>query len=518
MNQQEWKDTVVVMREKQNFISKKPLRFWMLVFGAMLLPVLALPGWAKDVDLKNVEFAANGEQTDIILHTGSIVPVEKILVSDSKMILDIDQINAEETIHTNFAGAPNISHVIMQPLNEHKIRLIIRGEDLGTPNVAFSTRNGIFNAGNASGLDQASKNDLLPDEESQANTLAPLSNTADPIANNRLAELSRYEPISQKPAETAARPINKAASQKTPTEGLSIGNFSLLEPLATGKIETWIPYGLLGLVTLGLGLFIRHKILQFKRQDIQLEDLLEEQAQGKRVSFRDMADAYRNKHDVQQATTSNRKHNTEDVIGLRSLKQLEPEFAPIEEESAPMPEAKPQPSSKKLETILSAIQAAQAPKRPVSTAAPKKQAVNQYLKSQTPATPQKQTAAPIPSPDLQRELRRAQEVQAAVQNQILGQAPVIPANKGLQAKSINRAPAALKKNAPISKPVGSRNPAGNRPATAPGGQGPLPGNPEVLNFLRNVADLMEKDGKGEIAKSIHKNLNTSHLGGVNLSS
>jgi hypothetical protein len=280
--------------------------------------------------------------------------------------------------------------------------------------------------------------------------------------------------------------------------------------------ETYIPYGLLGLLLLGIFGFIGYRVFKLKQAETPLEDWVPNEEEpvptGKRGNFREMAAEYRNKREQQKAASSKKAHSDE-VIGLRSLKQMDIVDEPVAKTAKPAqrPESKQEAdSTKTLENLLAALQANQlhkaAPKAAAAPPAPK-QAVNQYLKAQPQNKPANKSATARDleyQETLQRELRRAQDIQSQVKKQIQTKQPSLQQRKPnpvLNNAPVNRAPAA-KKSAPVSRP--------NVPLS--NGQGPLPGNPEVLNFLRNVADLMEKDGKTDIAKSIHKNLNTQNLG------
>lgn len=548
-------------------LATHPRRVWLLAMGLALTPLFSASGWADTYNLQSVDFATTGDQTNIILHTGSIVPVQKVLVSDSKLILDIDQVNTDDTVHTNFAGASNISHVIMQPLSEHKIRMIIRGEGLGAPSVAF------YNAGNGSysnvnpdfdgsklatqtnaALHKLQDADTKPatfqgfgDTNSQASSAAekPVVDTTKPKEEEPIAFGGLVAPTG-KSATTATMPAptGKAtlkpeampeASSETrpiplqPGDGAAGANDflnQLFKQLAGGKLNGMLGLGLLGLALMGGG-FTCYKLIQLKQGAPDLEDLIDEQAHGKRVSFRDMANAYRNKHDAVERPpvpkANNRKTNAEDVIGLRSLNQVdEPMDAgafipPVQPASPPSSKA----TASSLEQMIAAIQAANAQHKPVNTPAPKKQAVNQYLQNQQATKPQPK-ARQATDEMMLREQKRAQAAQQELLQKAQQQRAGVPLSK-LPGTPVNRAAAAQKQvKTPNFQSVPSANavntkarPAATKPnptATAGSGQGPLPGNPEVLNFLRNVADLMEKDGKGDIAKSIHKNLNPKNVG------
>lgn len=546
-----------VTREFKTILpARQPRRFWLLAMGIALTPLFALPSWAENYNLESVDFASTGSQMSIILHTGSIVPVQKVMVSDSKMILDIDQVNTEETVHTNFSGASNISHVIMQPLNEHKIRMIVRGENLGAPSVAFyNATNGSYNNvnpdynGNRLGQDINAGLHQLQEAGTQPATwqgdwnkpqkAASSAQSDDPIAFGGISEPSNIKAgntanKSADPADNAPLPL------QVPENGPTGSNF--FEQLAGGRLTTFIPYGLLGALFLGMAGFICYKVMRLKQGAPDFEDLLEEQAHGKKIGFREMANAYREKHDgtradiTAQPRGTQRKSNSEDVIGLRSLHLEEDNLYAGQASVDPRPATKPSPKqSATLEQMIAAMQTASNPKAPVKTPPPKKQAVNQYLQQTQAQKPQpKAQSRPVMDETMIREQKRVQALQQELQQQARQQMqagsagnmpkpgkvtpPAAPVNRASAAQktvktpNFQSVPSGNAVNAKPRKPQPAMNPAAN--AKLASQQGPLPGNPEVLNFLRNVADLMEKDGKNEIAKSIHKNLNPKNLGAV----
>lgn len=505
-----WK-VVVVMRENSLItpIIKKPKRLWLLALGIAITPLLMAKGWADTYNLESVDFTATSEKTDVILHTGSIVPVDKVLVSDNKLVLDIDQINTDDTVQTNFASAPNISTVIMQPLSEHKMRMIIRGEHLAPPSVAFygngayARTNPEFD-GNQLATETGAALKTIQNDGTQPATYDGTTGSENAAVDNAplpAEDAAIPAPTSQRPvaAKTDNAPLALPALESGIT---SHGKTDFFEKWAGGNGK-YIPLGLLALLLLGGAAFTVRKLSGKGYADIELEDLIDEQAHGKKVSFRDMAKAYRNKHDQPPLAASPKgKKHADDLIGLRSLNPLDL----ADEAPAPVQPRPAQPQAQNLEQLLSAMQA-KMPKTPAVTPPPKKQAINQYLKTASkPKSKSRKAADEL----MYQEMKRAQDQQLQVQETLAkAPKPAIPAPPAPGANPVNRAMAARKQNA--SLPV---NPATGRPVQPPAAQqgGPLPGNPEVLNFLRNVADLMEKDGKNDIAKSIHKNLNANNLG------
>lgn len=482
---------------------------------ALCLPLLMAPAWAADsFRLDSVDFISVDGRTHIIMHTGSILPYQKVLVSGSKLVLDIDRVDADESVRTNFSGAANVSHVILKPLDAHRVRLIIRGENLGAPVVAFNspvahdvglspalpeeTRAGLDRlqeegmqdaALTAEDADMAS---AVPDEQ-------PLMAEDEPVFTPE-ESLPPAPAASAPPARSAPAPIVDLGAGSEAGGGNSVSRF--FEAAAEGKFNPWIPCGLLVLLLAGAGAFIRRKLMSLQADVPQLEDLMAEQAGGRKVGFREMANAYRQQDDVRKTLAGKprpalnvgkqapatrpqgRQAGREELIGLRSLNKA----------SAPRGQAARQAAY--LESLLAS---ASEPPKPVQAPAPKKQVVNQYLKNQAPpARPKAPKAPPAADARMAQDMKRLQEVQQAVQ-QTVARRPK-PGVSSPQSP-INRAPAAAKFG-PASSPRASRS-AAQAGADLPAGQ-----NQEVLNFLRNVAELMEKDGRPEVARNIQRNLNS----------
>ncbi len=471
---------------------------------ALCLPLLVAPAWAADsFRLDSVDFISTGGRTNIIMHTGSILPYKKVLVSDSKLVLDIEQVEADESVRTNFSGAANVSHVILKPLDAHRVRLIVRGENLGTPVVAFNSPVA-HDVGLEPTLPEETQAGLAQMQESgmQDAALTPADQGLEAPAADDQPLIAEDEPIfshdeplpaapaaSAAPAKSAPTPIVDLGAGSEAGGGNSVSRF--FDSVTEGKWNQWVPFGLLVLLLAGAGAFIRRKLSSLQADVPQLEDLMAEQAHGRKVGFREMANAYRQQDDVRktlaakpraafnmgkQAPVSRpqgRQAGRDELIGLRSLNKAS---------------GSPGQAARQAAYLESLLASASEPPKPAHTPAPKKQVVNQYLKNQAPT---QKTGAPKARPAMAQEMKRMQDVQQVAQKR---PKPGISSPQN----PINRAPAAGK-TAPASNPRAALNPAADLPA----GQ-----NQEVLNFLRNVAELMEKDGRPEVARNIQRNLNS----------
>lgn len=487
---------------------------------ALCLPLLAVPAWARDTfRLDSVDFISTNGRTHIIMHTGSMLPVQKVMVSDSKLVLDIDRVDADESVRTNFSGAGNVSHVILKPLNEHKIRMIIRGENLGAPVVAFNSPV----AHDVGHLPAASLPEDLPAGDLQAETDAALQalqeegmQNAALTAGDHGAEtgaaadsallMAEEDPLVSEgeilldpaAATPEAQPdpgpiFSLGAEAADLAGGNSVSRF--FDAAAGGKFNQYIPYGLLALLLAGSGLFLKHKIASLRNNEPSLEDLMTEQAGGRKVGFREMANAYRQQDDVrksahpgQRGVLAQNKSNLatrpagrkpDELIGLRSLNKA----------------TQAEPGSRQAQYLESLLASASAPPPPVKAPAPKKQAVNQYLKAQGQPPVRKPKSRQAADERMAEEMKRAQDIQQTLAARKPAPKPGVSSPRN----PINRAPVA--KSALASKPGGTA--AALSGADLPAGQ-----NQEVLDFLRNVADLMAKDGRPEVARNIQRNLNT----------
>lgn len=532
---------------------------------ALSVPMLTAAAWAQNFPLSNIDFLTHDGKTAIILHTGSIVPVNHVHADANKLILDISQVDAAPTVHTNFSGAHNISHVIMQPMGKNSVRMIVRGERLGVPSIAFAGGPGGASV-SASASAEAARHQRLAEETAlslhqiqednirpavlEENGMMPplpdesgiqstsMTTATEAIDSANAADLAidttttppstSTESIEPLPTPTALETDELAPVSLTP-EADPAASQSALDRLADrfandNTVTSYLPYGLLALLLIGAAGFIWNKLRRLGQQETSLEDLLEAQAQGKRVGFREMATAYRNKHEKGSDVfekPGERKAKASDMIGLGALK------APTMPAPTPSvgrkPKATPpaQPAAPLDDLMATLLQKSQPTATPTaSRPAPKKQALHQYQQNAGAIRPAKKPATTMPRPKASaqpplpsmtsgqpalspgREIKQA-EWQREEITQAIKRAPKAAA-------PANRAPAAARKQGLASSPLAAKRNSAAAPGVKP--NGPLPGNPEVLNFLRNVAELMEKDGKPEIARNIHRNLNERQLG------
>lgn len=466
--------------------------------------------------LDRIDFLSRRGGTDITLHTAGVVPVKEVLVSTSKVILEVDKVSAARTIKTNFSGAVNVSHVVIQPLSGEKVRLIIRGQGLGEPNVLFEKPVAETYLDNirtmADSVDEDLNINTAPDSGVPADDEAWLSESEQAMADLEEQSINHavYRPDKGTnpdelvlPAVDIGEPLpvtgegdlsGETGAALLPDAGADIGGaLAFFGPAADWlKRVNWpetLKYLLLASLLSGLAVFIRKRIQDFRSANTDFQDLLDEQAHGRRIGFREMASAYRRDRGAQASVAKKPGKTAGSLIGLSAL--MADDTATEESPVRPQPELPRAVNQSRRSQVKQGRQSQQAvrnatppptPSAPARKPAPR-QAISQYKKQQeAPAKPATVRKRKVGDDMLRQELARAQEIQQRAEQ---------------------RRPASRPQ--PLNP---QKRPASNPKANANNGS-PLPENPNVLDFLRNVADLMEQDGEATLAKSIQRNLNPS---------
>ncbi len=470
------------------------LRLWLLTAGLLSLQLAIQPvSFALETSdvtrMTRIDFDASAGTTELTVFADNMVPFHKSLFSDDKLIIDFDHVASNQQIETHFNNAENISHVVVQPLSEDRIRLIIRGEHLAPANITFHDN---------------------PREEQ-----APVKSAFENGVSSGNSDVTPSVHQAPKPVneDSLNSPLSSPMRADIPNRKLKHHDASLEDLAALGgkfDLMAIAQYGLLGGLFIFLTLFIRHKITEITRQQQQIEDdeYLEESQPaeeetvearpGKRGGFAALAQAYRqNKGQVLPAepeTTlpkpGKKQSKPDSLIGLRGLSQSQDELQSEISEEAP---ALPTPP------VEEQIQEQPRQNQPAS-----RQVVNQYLKQQHPTIDRSQKRKATDDA-LRQELRRTTELSRFPELNRPAPKPQAPAPEQPTRRpapqparpAARQTPAQAKPNIPS---------AGARNQEALANRGPLPGNPAVLNFLRDVADLMEKDGQHHLAKSINKSL------------
>nr|MBX2860448.1 hypothetical protein [Vampirovibrio sp.] len=523
------------------------------------------------VRLDRVDFISANQATQIIFHAEKQMPYKTVSADSDRLVIDVDQVNTNQTVRTNFSGSGNISHVIIQPLSNEKLRLIVRGNHLSKPMIRFEQLPGTEKQTATQAVAQKMSSRLpetaltnLPLNVSAktrqvktpvktvtsvdgklevlgASTAGP--QTLEQVSVNQAAEnrqaldlfaedhthSAAYTPGdtegSTTPAVDSYQDLEEDLWREEPgeeigatrpaaqqTDALGLGGLNSLMDMANTPIDTEmvLKTGILVSLLTGLGLFLRHK-LRAQQQASQLGEYADtaeraQEATNGPVRFSDIADSVRrdealNENNAFVQPTLGQSNVGQDrvnakrssaPVGLSALMNKIAGDPPSP--SANLTNQLPQPRVGKNRAMNRSSAVTPPPAGRVDADVlekklqslippPKRQALGNYLKQ---ASSPKAVAGNKP---------RASQTQQAITPAV--RKPQVNGPMAQRSSMISE---------PVQTKVKPNRLSLNR---ANDKDGPLPDNPEVLNFLRSVADYMEQDGRTQMAQTIHKSLKST---------
>ena len=474
---------------------------------AAITTASTLPVFAAE-QIRGIDFIAAPGETNIMIRSDARISYHTVSASNQKIIIDLDDVNAEDSINTFFKGSRNVSHVVLQPLSHNKLRMIIKGDNLGKPVLGFD-RNGVKSIPKAMSKQAQEEEGWINDVENQLDEMANTEMDHTETDNLEISSATTAKNTAPEPRESINSfdfDNDENISDTQASETLPITRTSATEnqPLSLPAIplKDMAPYGIAVALLIGLGVFIKRKLDQTHLSNASFNTLMSERDQGKAVSFQQLANAYRGDNNTAPARPQ-RRSNSKSPIGLGS-------FTPNNDDNLTEGNSavgEPPMTADTLRALQNRMANASRnniiPDRSQqSLQAPppaRRQAINQYAKTRQPALKKQQAPAARPiarpqtqqhSPDevLRAELARSRDVQSQ-----MGVRPKSPAQPARPVPSAGSQRPALKNPQPVAP---RQNPNGS----------PLPDNPAVLNFLKDVADRIEKEGKPNLAHNIQKSI------------
>lgn len=521
-----------------------PLRLAALLCGATVW-LYCGSAWAMlQNSLGGIEFDSTPLETRIILKSNdSNIPYRIVSQSSEKIVIDVDSIDPSQSVQADFAAANNIEQVILKPIGGARLRMVIRGERMGTPVVLAKTssttpyyldRQVVLERESIGAAKPARIN--APDENGNnksANSQPPLESAFDEsvttpdrryasdtleaeeaLAGDDSSTLPEEaeDPDSQSlvlPFEEDRKPLAAPENLEEATQLSDIedSQAATWQDIAFASFETLFDSGrralaqsdkgllfrifALGGLLILLTMFIRRKLLQQELSilDAQDEPSLRQQSRGLLSWFsqgsRKERRLRRPFNDAALARPSSRsvRHSNERPVGLRGLSNHSSMDNPITAEIAPKRVLHPS------------------------------QAISQYAKNAEPPNP---LAPPRDRAVIDHELKRSIQARQLI-SKTQTRKPSIPGQQMASAK-----PKPIPPSSPTPKPSRTATPQSKprtsgmiQPQKAPHASKPLPknteqglpaNNTEVLDFLRSVAELMEKDGRPDLAKGVERGL------------
>jgi len=549
------------------------------------------------INLDKLDLISEPGETVINLYTGTIVPYKAIYESDSKLVVEFDHVTAPKTIGTNLSQAANVSHIIFQPVNSHKIRMIIKGENLGHTAIHFKENpknQSLIEALASQKRQTLSTTKALIETHINPKTVKPKPQTAPTAPKQAVKTVSAHppepaaadvkpksvvgttppepvdhEPITETVNTLSAAEAHEAAGSNTPSSGKAFfaaskdfasnfaddttaiaeddenvlpedqseldhdnsADFKLFNPETTNEgpgleqvqpvvlenqpapnpllaltngdwqnifppIDEALVKPLIGVVVilLGLGLFIRHKLGSLINNGRQTAESASGQLrrQAARLSFTALAQAYQQGEPQRPQTTAPQKPLQKPLFDPNNHPKKANKWA-----SKPQPkktDAQPVGLSALLENALpSAPPQPQPAKRQAPAVTPAKTELSQLFSKRQVVNQYQQQAKPVTEPT--KSANNTPVKKPAAQKQPATLNPVQVARQKVQQKTSE------------IRAQRQQNPQQTVSAKATGNANePIPGNPQVLDFLKNVAEYMERDGNTQRARSIQKNL------------
>jgi hypothetical protein len=492
-----------------------------------------VPVWALSNALKGITLNSSPIETNITFKSQTAIPYHIVSQSSDKIVVDFSSVDPTQTIPTDFAAADNIEQVILKPLGSDKLRMVIRGQQLGAPIVTaaiprFAPAVATPIAVSKSVVSVSKPNRLVleqstveaPKKPSQVvapgeggyvmtafaatpeQTAAPSSQTVPaeseetqisdpslPLVNNEEADLDASA-LGTGPTEAFA-PDRKAivspdkgqGQQESNGQSANVWQDDLLSGLSGlpglikalgegGGLRLFLFCGLIGFMFL----FIRGKIRASQRDLFALDDEGENQPGILDQIFGGFS----------SGKPARQRSNRRGSSALSSSR------------TASLPADRP--------VGLKGLSAG-APPVVNNSLVNRNQALNQYAQN---AVPSLQRPMHRDRTEIDRELQRSIHMRQAVsktQTRKPYQAPVSrPAAPSKSQQSIS-APAAQR---PPQQPISQKRPVPNAKSVMSRQETGLPANnTEVLDFLRNVAELMEKDGKADLAQGVKSGIQQS---------
>ncbi len=107
-----------------------PGKLWTVSCGLMV-SLLMGSAWASG--LQGIQLNTTPLETKVTLNAESQISYQVISQNRDKIVIDLNSVDPTQSIPTDFMDADNIDQVILKPIGTHKLQMIIRGEKLGPP-------------------------------------------------------------------------------------------------------------------------------------------------------------------------------------------------------------------------------------------------------------------------------------------------------------------------------------------------------------------------------------------------
>jgi len=463
--------------------TRRNAMFNQFAVGVGLATLLSAPSWATTT-VDQIDVVSSRYGTELKLHADQPIQHRVIQASDTDMTIELSDVTAARHLRTNFSQAGQVHHVIVQPVGGNTLKVVLRGQSMGQPLVQV-----VYSQPPSSGsTPHAMAQPLMPASQ----PIAAAKPITTPVSAPVTATPSGLPPVLSNPAKAPSltNPLASPLAAPAPIKATAPSTYTdVSEPLyledhATGNAlqsnlptpapETPAPTGLMGLLAqhwmyaliagsmllalvAGLGLFI-YKKWQELQQPSRSGNVFRAMQQDDWQSA--PSEDYRQGNENDDSFFGNGRHAKKGNPWAQRPKVAlqQPPKAAGRSTINPARVQAPlnRPSQSPVDSLL-------ASREKVSTRAiPPQQAVQQYARQQQPSA---------------------------------------------AASRLSNAANSVGSSRSTSNPMASRpntmTSSTSRTGTA---NDPLPTNPNVVDFLKDVASYMEQDGERGKARRITRNI------------
>ncbi|MDH4379047.1 MAG: hypothetical protein QE263_03980 [Vampirovibrionales bacterium] len=441
-----------------------------------LAALLSAPCWATTT-VDQIDVVSSRYGTELKLHADQPIQHRVIQASDTDMTIELSDVSPARHLRTNFSQAGQVHHVIVQPVGGNTLKVVLRGQSMGQPLVQV-----VYSQPPSSmATPHAMAQPLMPASQPMAATkpiATPVTSTPSglpPVLSNPAKAPNLTSPLANPiatltPAKAAAAPATVTdVSEPLYLEDNATGNALQTNGSASAP-EVPAPTGLMGLLAqhwmyaliagsmllalvAGLGLFI-YKKWQELQQPSRSGNVFRAMQQDDWQSA--PSDDYRRGDEDEDSFFGNGHHAKKGNPWAQRPKVALQQPPKAAGRNTSMPHNNRQPQNSPQSPVDSLL----ASREKVSTRAiPPQQAVQQYARQQQPSA-------------------AASRLSNAA-NSVSSQRPSMASRPNTMATPVRNG--------------GTAN-------------DPLPTNPNVVDFLKDVASYMEQDGERGKARRITRNL------------
>jgi hypothetical protein len=456
--------------------------FNLLSLSIGLAAIFSAPCWATTT-VDQIDVVSSRYGTELKLHADQPIQHRVIQASDTDMTIELSDVSPARHLRTNFSQAGQVHHVIVQPVGGNTLKVVLRGQSMGQPlvQVVYSQPPSSITTPHA--MAQPLMPASPPIAAAKPITSPITSSGLPPVLSNPTKAPSINRPLGNPLGNTLATPT-PAKAAAAPATYTDVSEPLYLEDNATGNAlqtnsptpapQAPAPTGLMGLLAqhwmyaliagsmllalvAGLGLFIYKKWQELQQPSrsgnvfraMQQDDWQSAPSEDYRRGDEDDDSFFGNGHHAKKGNPWAQRPK----VAL----QQPPKAAG---RSTSMPHNNRQPQHSSQSASHSPVDSLLASREKISTRAiPPQQAVQQYARQQQPS---------------------------AAASRLSNAANSVGSQRASMA----------------SRPNTMATPARNGGTT----NDPLPTNPNVVDFLKDVASYMEQDGERGKARRITRNI------------